>query len=139
VIGINTAIIQGAQGICFAVASNTAQFVLGELIRHGRVRRAYIGITAQTVRLPRRLTSRVGIANATGALITSIEPESPAINSDLRLNDVVVVLDSVTVTGVDDLVRLLNAERIARPIELRVLRQGAIATASMVPLEWISR
>jgi S1-C subfamily serine protease len=139
VIGINTAVIQGAQGICFAVASNTAEFVLGELIRHGRVRRAYVGIAAQTVPLPRRLTARAGIGNPTGALITSIEPGSPAASSDLRLNDVVVALDGTTVTGVDDLVRMLNAERISRAIELTVLRQGAIATARMVPLDRVSR
>src|SRR3954464_349384 len=72
VIGINTAIIRGAQGICFAVASNTAQFVLGELVRHGRVRRAYVGVSAQTVPLPRRITSRVGLANSAGALIAMI-------------------------------------------------------------------
>ena len=139
VIGINTAIIQGAQGICFAVASNTAQFVLGEIVRHGRVRRAYIGVTAQTMPLPRRLSARVEIANASGALITGIEPGSPAAISDLRLNDVVVALDGAMVGGVDDLVRMLNAERIARPIELAVLRQGAIVTARMVPSERVSR
>ena len=139
VIGINTAIIQGAQGICFAVASNTAQYVLGELIRHGRVRRAYVGLAAQTVPLPARLTGRAGIANATGALVTGIEAGSPAAGSDLRLNDVVVALDGAPVTGVDDLVRMLNAGRIARPIELSVLRQGALAAARMVPTERTGR
>ena len=70
VVGINTAVIAGAQGICFAVASNTAQFVLGELIRHGRVRRAYIGVTAQTVPVPRRYAREFGLANRLGALVT---------------------------------------------------------------------
>jgi S1-C subfamily serine protease len=139
VIGINTAIIQGAQGICFAVASNTAQYVLGELIRHGRVRRAYVGLAAQTVPLPVRLTGRVGIANATGALVTGIEPGSPAAGCDLRLNDVVVALDGAPVTGVDDLVRMLNAERIDRPTELALLREGALASAVMVPRERVGR
>ena len=95
------------------------------------MRRAYIGVTAQTMPLPRRLTARVEIANASGALITGIEPGSPAAISDLRLNDVVVALDGAMVGGVDDLGRMLNAERIARPIELAVLRQGAIVTARM--------
>ena len=78
VVGINTAVIAGAQGICFAVASNTAQFVLGELIRHGRVRRAYIGVTAQTVPVPRRYAIEAGLANRLGVLVTGIEAASPA-------------------------------------------------------------
>jgi S1-C subfamily serine protease len=139
VIGINTAIIQGAQGICFAVASNTAQFVLGELVRHGRVRRAYVGISAQTVPLPRRLTARTGLDNVAGALITSIEPGSPAAVAGLRLNDVVVALDGEAVTGVDDVVRLLNADRIAREVEIRVLREGAIVAARVFPTERLRR
>jgi S1-C subfamily serine protease len=125
----------GAQGICFAVASNTANFVLSELIRHGRVRRAYVGVSAQTVPLPRRITSRVGVANAAGALIATIEPGSPAALADLRLNDVVVALDGEPVTGVDDLVRLLNANRIGREVAFRVLRQGALVEADLVPSE----
>jgi S1-C subfamily serine protease len=139
VIDINTAIIQGAQGICFAVASNTAQFVLGELVRHGRVRRAYVGISAQTVPLPRRLTARTGLDNVAGALITSIEPGSPAAVAGLRLNDVVVALDGEAVTGVDDVVRLLNADRIAREVEIRVLREGAIVAARVFPTERLRR
>jgi S1-C subfamily serine protease len=135
VIGINTAIIRGAQGICFAVASNTAQFVLGELVRHGRVRRAYVGVSAQTVPLPRRITSRVGLANSAGALIAMIEAASPAALADLRLNDVVVAVDGEPVTGVDDLVRLLNGNRIGREVAFCVLRQGALVKAKLVPTE----
>src|SRR6201992_1797199 len=78
VIGINTAIIQGAQGICFAVASNTANFVLGEIARHGRVRRAYIGIGAGTVPIPRRIALRLGLEQANGARVLGIEPGRPA-------------------------------------------------------------
>src|SRR6266581_3406033 len=74
VIGVNTAIIQGAQGICFAVASNTAQFVLGELVRHGRVRRAFIGISAQQTTIPRRLQLASGLMQSSAATITSSEP-----------------------------------------------------------------
>jgi S1-C subfamily serine protease len=139
VIGINTAIIQGAQGICFAVASNTARFVLGELVRHGRVRRAYVGISAQTVQLPRRLASRTGLDNVSGALITGIEPGSPAADAGVRLNDLIVGLDGETVTGVDDVVRLLNAERIGRELDIRVLRDGAITLVRVVPTERLGR
>src|SRR6187397_3133264 len=78
VIGINTAIISGAQGICFAVASNTAQYVLSEIIRHGRVRRGYIGIAAQTASVPRRHARFAQIANETGATISGVEPDGPA-------------------------------------------------------------
>ena len=78
VIGINTAIIQGAQGICFAVASNTAQFVLSEIIRHGYVRRAYIGVSGQTAPIPRRHAVVAGVDNTMGALLAQIEPDSPA-------------------------------------------------------------
>ncbi|HEY7383861.1 MAG TPA: trypsin-like peptidase domain-containing protein [Beijerinckiaceae bacterium] len=135
VVGINTAVIRGAQGICFAVASNTAQFVLGELVRHGRVRRGYIGVAAQTVPLPRRLTSRAGLANAAGALLASVEADGPAGRAGLRLGDVVVAIDGEAVTGVDDLVRLLNGERIGRDVAVQVLRQGAAVTHTLSPTE----
>src|SRR6187455_1727324 len=78
VIGINTAIISGAQGICFAVASNTAQFVLSEILQHGRVRRAFIGVAAQTVAVPRRHARAAEIDNAFGAMVTGCEPDGPA-------------------------------------------------------------
>src|SRR5262249_6442826 len=78
VIGINTAIINGAQGICFAVASNTAQFVLSEIIRHGYVRRAFIGVAGQTAPIPRRHAVNAGVENKMGALLAQIEPDGPA-------------------------------------------------------------
>src|SRR6202011_1090345 len=83
VVGINTAVILGAQGICFAVASNTASFVLGELVRHGRVRRAYIGISAQQSAIPRRLQLAAGLQQSSGAVIAAVEPKSPAARAEL--------------------------------------------------------
>ena len=83
VIGINTAIISGAQGICFAVASNTAQFVLSEIIRHGYVRRAYIGVSGQTAPIPRRHAVVAGVDNTMGALLAQIEPDGPAAKARL--------------------------------------------------------
>ena len=77
VIGINTAVIAGAQGICFAVASNTAQFVLSEILQHGRVRRAFIGVAAQTVAVPRRMRARPGSTTASGAMITALRAGRP--------------------------------------------------------------
>jgi S1-C subfamily serine protease len=135
VIGINTAIIQGAQGICFAVASNTAQFVLSELIQHGRVRRSYIGISGQTTPVSRRHARNAGIDNASGAMITGLEPNGPATLAGLMSLDVMVRVDGEAVTGVDDLIRLLNSERIGRTIAVDVLRRGLLRTFELQPLE----
>jgi S1-C subfamily serine protease len=135
VIGINTAVIAGAQGICFAVASNTAQFVLSELIMHGRVRRAFIGVAAQTVAVPRRHARAAEIDNSFGAMITACEPDKPADVAGLMSYDVVVRLDGEPVTGVDDLIRLLNAERIGRAVKVDVLRRGQLRTFEVTPTE----
>jgi S1-C subfamily serine protease len=124
VIGINTAIIAGAQGICFAVASNTASFVLGELVAHGRVRRAYLGIAAGTVPLPRRIALRLGLAQRMGAVVSAVETESPADQAGLLTGDIVLALDGAPITGADDLVHLLDAEKINRTIPLDVLRRS---------------
>jgi S1-C subfamily serine protease len=135
VIGINTAVILGAQGICFAVASNTAQFVLGELIRHGRVRRAYVGVTGQTVAVPRRIARAAGIDNGFGAMIATVEPSGPAAAAGLMSFDIVVRVDGEIVTGVDDLIRLLNGERIGRAVAVDILRRGRLRTFDVVPTE----
>jgi S1-C subfamily serine protease len=135
VVGINTAVIMGAQGICFAVASNTAQFVLSELIQHGRVRRAYIGVSAQTTAVPRRHARAAGIENATGAMITTLEPEGPAASAGLMSLDTIVRVDGVPVTGIDDLVRMLNGERINRHVTIEALRRGQLRNFEVKPLE----
>ena len=135
VIGINTAVILGAQGICFAVASNTAQFVLSELIQHGRVRRAYIGMSGQTAPVPRRHARAAGIDNSSGMVIAALEPQGPAALAGLLSLDVIVRADGESVTGVDDLIRLLNGERIGRPIAINVLRRGQLRSFDVTPLE----
>ena len=135
VIGINTAVILGAQGICFAIASNTAKFVLGELIRHGRVRRAFIGVSAQTIPVPRRLAVAAGISNKFGAMITAIEDGSPAAVAKLMPRDIVISLDGEAVTGIDDLIRLLNGERIDQSVAVNALRGAEIATFQVTPSE----
>lgn len=139
VIGINTAVIMGAQGICFAVASNTAQFVLSELIAHGRVRRGYIGVSAQTSAVPRRHARAADIANATGAMLSALDPEGPAAKAGLMSLDLVVRADGHSVTGVDDLIRLLNHERIGRAVAIEVLRRGQLRSFEVTPLERPSR
>jgi S1-C subfamily serine protease len=135
VIGINTAVIMGAQGICFAVASNTAQFVLSELIQHGRVRRAYIGVSAQTTAVPRRHARVAEVDNISGAMVTALEPEGPAARAGLMSLDTIVSADGEPVTGVDDLIRLLNRERIDKRIRIDVLRRGALRSFEVTPQE----
>jgi S1-C subfamily serine protease len=135
VVGINTAIISGAQGICFAVASNTAQFVLSEIIRHGYVRRAYIGVSGQTAPVPRRHAVVAGVENKMGALLAQIEPDGPAARAGLLPGDVVIKLDGVEVNGVDDLIRVLDRDRIDRTLEMDVLRTGRLRAVDIHPVE----
>jgi S1-C subfamily serine protease len=135
VIGINTAIINGAQGICFAVASNTAQFVLSEIIRHGHVRRAYIGVSAQTAPIPRRHAVVAGIGNTMGALLAQLEPDGAAALAGLLPGDVVIRLDGVEINGVDDLIRALDRDRIGRTLEMEVLRTGRARVIDIHPIE----
>ena len=135
VIGINTAIINGAQGICFAVASNTAQFVLSEIIRHGHVRRAYIGVAGQSAPIQRRHAVVAGIDNGMGALLMQIEPDGPAAKAGLLPGDVVIKLDGVEINGVDDLIRVLDRDRIGRTLAMDVLRMGRLRAVDVLPVE----
>lgn len=135
VVGVNTAIIPHAQGICFAVASNTASFVVSELIRHGRVRRAFIGVTAETAPIPRRHALAAGLEQKTGALLGSVAPDGPASEGGLLRQDLVVALDGRPVTGVDDLIRLLDADRIGRAVAIDVLRLGRPRSVTLTPVE----
>jgi len=124
VIGVNTAIIMGAQGICFAVASNTAHFVLGEIARHGRVRRAYLGLGAGASPIPRRIALRHDLSQANGARILSIEQAGPADHAGLLTGDLVIGLDGAPVNGVEDLLRRLDADKIGRTISVDFLRRS---------------
>ena len=135
VIGVNTAIIQGAQGICFAVASNTAQFVLSEIIRHGYVRRAYIGVSGQTAPVPRRHAVLAGVENKMGALLMNIEQDGPAGQAGLLPGDVVIRLDNIDINGVDDLIRVLDRDRIGRVLKMDVLRLGRLREMDIHPVE----
>lgn len=134
VVGINTAIIAGAQGICFAVASNTALFVVSEIIGFGRVRRAYIGVVAETVPLPRRLQQALG----TGPLavrIGEVEADGPAARAGVLRGDILLALADVHIAGTDDLVRQLNGDHIGRPVEVLILRGGRTEVKSLTPME----
>ncbi len=124
VVGINTAVIMGAQGICFAVASNTAHFVAGEIARHGRVRRAYIGVSAATAEIPRRVALRLGLEQAAGARVIAVDQSGPAAHGGLLSGDIVVTLDGRRVTSIGELLRALSAETINRTVSVDVLRRS---------------
>jgi S1-C subfamily serine protease len=135
VVGVNTAVILGAQGICFAVAANTASFVLGELVRHGRVRRAFIGIAAQQTAIPPRRQRAAGLTQDGAVMVGTVEPDSAAARAGLKSGDIIVALDGATIAGADDLVRALTGEKIGRDVALDVLRGVERLTLSMVPQE----
>lgn len=139
VIGINTAVIAGAQGICFAVSSNTASHVLTEILRHGRVRRAFIGVGAQTIPIPRRMARSLGLDSGSAVIVTTIDPDGPAAKADLRERDIVVSLDGIPVTGADDMIRLLDGERIGRCVELVVVSSGRLRSIEVTPAERVNR
>jgi len=135
VMGINTAIIMGAQGICFAIAANTAKFVLGELVRHGRVRRAYIGISAAHTALPRRLRHEAGVVQKSAVVVAGVEPASPAARAGLVAGDMLLSLDGQAVTGADDLIRVLTGEKIGHKVEIEFLREHKRHQVSLEPQE----
>jgi S1-C subfamily serine protease len=138
VVGINTAVIRGAQGIAFAVAANTARFVVAEIMRHGRVRRAFVGISADTVPLARRIALAAGIAKTSALRVRSTEASGPAAQAGIMVGDLIVSVDGHPVTGVDDLVRLLDGERIGRRVELKIVRGTRISSLMVTPIARIS-
>ena len=122
VVGVNTAVILPAQGICFAVGINTAKFVTGQLIRHGKIRRGRIGVAGQTAPLLRLAQRALGIDAKSGVLVTGVEPDSPAARAGLASGDIIVEFAGSAVIGIDDLHRLLTAERIGVATRVVVLR-----------------
>jgi len=135
IVGINTAVIMGAQGICFAVASNTANFVAGEIARHGRVRRAYIGVGAATTAIPRRIALRLELEQTTGARLLSVDQAGPAAHAGLLSGDIIIGLDGRTVTSVGELLRALDAEKINRTVAVDVLRRSERLRVWIGPVE----
>lgn len=135
VIGVNTAMILPAQGLCFAIAVNTAKFVAGRLIKEGRVRRSHIGVAGQNVPLPRRVVRFHQLPVETGILVVSIEPGSPAQKSALLEGDVIVGCAGQPVAGIDDLHRLLTEERVGVGTPLVVIRRTEKMTFNVTPQE----
>ena len=122
VIGVNTAMIMPAQGICFAIAINTASFVMGRLVRDGRIRRSYIGLAGQNVPLHRRVVRYHELTVETGVFVVSLEPDGPAARAGIREGDLVVGFAGKPIAGIDDLHRLLTEEQADVPAEVVVIR-----------------
>ena len=135
VVGVNTATILPAQGICFAIGINTAKFVASRLLRDGRLRRSYIGVSAQTVPVHRRVVRFYDLANELGAMVISVEDGSPAKRGGLREGDVVIALDGQPIAGVDDLHRVLTDVRVGVGCTLTVLRATEKLDVRVVPEE----
>jgi len=133
VIGVNTAMIHGAQSLSFAIASNTARVVAATLMRDGRVRRSYLGVAGQTVAVSRTVARSAGIAASSGVLVQSTEKGSPAETAGLREADVIVAFAGESITGVDDLHRLLTSDRAGVPAPIVVLRRGERRKLIVVP------
>jgi len=135
VIGVNTAIIAMAQGICFAIPSNTARWVAGRLIKDGRIRRAYIGVAGQDVPLHRRLVRFYNLNIERGVLVVGAEPNSPARLAGLAEGDVIIEFSGKPISGIDDLHRMMIEECVGQNMEMKVVRRNEIVTLAIVPEE----
>ena len=135
VIGVNTAIINKAQGLCFAVTSNLAEYVVGKLIIEGKVRRGIIGIAAQTVRFNPKVIKRFQLNVKSGVHVHSIEADSPAYNGEVQAGDIIIGLNNSKVSSIDDLHRLLDEKSIGKEIQLEVLRNGKKGFIKVIPAE----
>lgn len=136
VIGVNTAVILPAQGLCFAVASNLAAYVVGKLIQHGKVRRGFLGIAGQQTRLHPRLLQRYQLSKPTGVLIQNVEADSPAYNKELKKGDLLMRFNDEEIGSIDALHRLLGESTIGKVIRLKVLRNGKEVIANVIPAEF---
>lgn len=135
VVGINTAIVGGAQGLCFAVPSNTAKLIVPELMRSGRVARGWFGIAGQTQELSRALARRLGLSAESGVLVVALSAGGPADAAGLLVGDVVLKLDGVVTPSVDAVHKLLGREKIGKRVKLDVLRNGQIVHLDLLVSE----
>ena len=135
VIGVNTAVILPAQGLCFAIASNAAKYVAGWLIKEGRIRRSYIGVGGQTAKIHRRLVRYYNLPAETGMLVIGVEPGSPASRAGLREGDLVVEFNGQPVTGIDDLHKQLTGPQVGVQSAITLLRNTEKLSLAIVPEE----
>jgi S1-C subfamily serine protease len=135
VIGVNTAIIPGAQGICFASAIDTVKWVVMQLLRNGRVQRGYLGIAGATLPLARRIARHFQLENVRAVRVESVEAGGPSTGAGLQAGDLIVSFEDQPVNGIDDLHRLLTADRIGRARRLTVVRRTEKLELSVIPSE----
>jgi S1-C subfamily serine protease len=135
VIGVNTAIIRGAQGICFAIAVDTAQFVVARLIREGRVRRSVLGLGGQNLPIRRQVVRFHGLTIESGVLVLALEAGGPAAVAGVRERDVIIAFDGRPIAGIDDLHRVLGADCAGVPGTLTVIRRAEKLDLTIVPAE----
>lgn len=135
VIGVNTATIMPAQGLCFAIAIDTAKFVAGRLIRFGKIRRSYIGMAGQNVPVLRQIVRYYDLPNTNGILVISMDDDSPAKRAGLQEGDVIVAFAGERVDGIDELHRLLTEERVGISQEISVVRRTELLKLDIIPLE----
>jgi S1-C subfamily serine protease len=133
VIGVNTATIVGAQGLCFAVWIDTAKYVASQILQYGYVRRSWIGIAAQNVPLPRRIVYEYKLPFSSAAMVTHIDPQSAADKAGLREGDMIVSFAGESVSAIDELYRLLTADRVGILVPVRVLRGVYPVDVTVVP------
>jgi S1-C subfamily serine protease len=138
VIGVNTAIIPGAQAICFATAIDTAKWVIMQIFAYGRVRRAYIGVAGTTTPVSRRMQRYFGLTAVSGVRVVEVGKGSPAALGGLRTDDIVVAIDAIAVDSVDGLQRTLDASRIDRAVSVTVLRGAQKLELTLTPIEQAS-
>lgn len=135
VIGVNTAMILPAQGICFAIAIDTAKFVAGRLIRDGRISRSFIGLAGQNAPLPRRFVRFYNLPVESGVLAVSLEPDSPARRAGVSEGDLIIGFAGLPVAGIDDLHKLLTEERVGQAAPLEVIRRTERLMLQIIPEE----
>jgi S1-C subfamily serine protease len=135
VIGVNTAVIAPAQGICFAIGINTAKFVAGRLIKDGRIRRGYIGIAGQNVQIHRRVVRYYNLPSERGVLVMSTENGSPARKADLTMGDIIIAFDGQPVSDIDDLQRILADKEIDSPVLVTIIRRTEMLQIEIKPTE----
>jgi S1-C subfamily serine protease len=134
-IGVNSAVILPAQGLCFAIPIDTAKFVAGRLIEHGRIRRGFLGLGGQNVAVPRGLARRLGVAAEAAVLVIAVEPGGPAAEAGVEEGDLIVGWNGKPLEGIDDLHRGLTEESIGRAASLTVVRERGPEDLSVTPRE----
>ena len=136
VIGINTAVIQPAQGICFAIPIDMAKTILPQLLKHGRVMRGYLGLHARQVPLPKETVDRYELLQNTGIEVLALEEDGPAEEAGIEIDDVIIELGEQSARSVDDLHRLLTSLPVGVPTPIAILRSGRRIERFVVPTDY---